>query len=50
MYSYFRGQVTEIHATHIIFEVNQVGYRILEKMLKNYLVLLLMRNVICLKT
>ena len=28
MYSYFKGQVTEIHATHIIFEVNQVGYRI----------------------
>lgn len=28
MYSYFRGIVTEIYATHIIFEVNNVGYLI----------------------
>ena len=26
MYSYFKGQVTEIHATHIVFEVNNIGY------------------------
>ncbi len=26
MYSYFKGQVSEIHATHIVFEVNNIGY------------------------
>jgi len=26
MYRYFKGQVTEIHATHITFEVNSIGY------------------------
>ncbi len=26
MYSYFKGQVTEIYATHIVFEVNNIGY------------------------
>ncbi len=28
MYRYFKGQVTEIHATHITFEVNNIGYYI----------------------
>ena len=28
MYSYFRGYVTEVHATHIVFEVSNVGYKI----------------------
>lgn len=28
MYSYFKGIVTEIHATHIVFETNQIGYLI----------------------
>lgn len=28
MYRYFKGQVVEIHATHITFEVNQIGYYI----------------------
>lgn len=26
MYSYFKGTVSEIHATHIVFEVNNIGY------------------------
>ena len=26
MYSYFKGEVTNIFATHIVFEVNQIGY------------------------
>lgn len=26
MYSYFKGHVSEIHATHIIFEVGNIGY------------------------
>lgn len=28
MYSYFKGTVSEIHATHIVFEVNNIGYSI----------------------
>lgn len=28
MYSYFKGSVTEIHATHIVFETNQIGYHV----------------------
>ena len=28
MYSYFKGYVTEVHATHIVFEVSNVGYKI----------------------
>lgn len=28
MYQYFKGQVAEIHATHITFEVNHIGYYI----------------------
>lgn len=28
MYSYFKGSVTEIYATHIVFEVANIGYRL----------------------
>ncbi len=28
MYSYFKGAVKEIHATHIVFETNNIGYEI----------------------
>ncbi len=28
MYSYFKGIVSEIHATHIVFEVSNIGYKL----------------------